>query len=377
MATEQIPITRSVLSWARSRAGYSLEDLEGDFKKIASWEDENGVFPTYPQLEKLAEKLKVPVAVFFFPEPPEVSPVEETFRTLGPDQIAMIPPRVRLLLRKARAFQIGLAELTGDKNPADRVITRDLSFEPGGSVAEMAKATRDYLGITIDEQMSWNDPDIALKNWREALLRVGVYVFKDKFLQENYSGFCLYDDEFPIIYVNNTTAKTRQSFTLFHELAHLIFHTSGIDTLRDEYIDALPNNEKRIEVICNRFAARFLVPMESFDNALAGKDPTEDTAAEIAQLFSVSREFIFRMFLDAGHISNREYDLAVERWNTQVKRGGGGDWYRNTITYLGHDYINLAFSQFHQNRINESQLADYLDVKPKLLTKLEQYVTGG
>ncbi|NOX81617.1 MAG: ImmA/IrrE family metallo-endopeptidase [Alphaproteobacteria bacterium] len=377
MAFEQIPVTRSVLTWARTRAGYSFKDLEGDFKKIASWESPEGTFPTYPQLERLADKLKVPVAVFFFPEPPDIPPIEETFRTLGPDQIDMIPPRVRLLLRKARAFQMSLAELTNGHNPAGRIITRDLAFDAKGSVSAMAKKAREYIGISLEEQMSWGDPDIALKHWRRALLDVGVYVFKDKFRQEDYSGFSLYDDEFPIIYVNNTTAKTRQAFTLFHELAHLIFHTSGIDTLTDDYINTLPKDNKQIEIACNRFAARFLVPEDAFQNAFSGSAPSAETAEELADLFNVSREFIFRKFLDQGLISQTVYKAAAKRWADQKKTGTGGDWYRNTIAYLGQEYIDLAFSQYHQNRIDESQLADYLDVKPKLLLTLEEYVSGG
>jgi len=51
--------------------------------------------------------------------------------------------------------------------------------------------------------------------------------------------------------------------------AHLHFHTSGIDTLEDRYIPALPDRSKRIEILCNRVAARFLVPEAAFAEALA------------------------------------------------------------------------------------------------------------
>ena len=66
---------------------------------------------------------------------------------------------------------------------------------------------------------------------------------------EEFSGFRLYDDIFPVIYVNNTSAKTRQMFTIFHELAHLLFHTSGIDTIHDEFIPHLPDEAQRIEIL--------------------------------------------------------------------------------------------------------------------------------
>ena len=46
---------------------------------------------------------------------------------------------------------------------------------------------------------------------------------------------------FSDIYVNNSAAKTRQIFTLFRELGHLLFHTSGIDPLDDQYVERFPS----------------------------------------------------------------------------------------------------------------------------------------
>lgn len=371
---DAMPVTPEVVTWARERAGFSVESAAADFRKIAEWEAGEAL-PSYPQLEKMAEKFKVPVAVFFFPAPPDLPPIEETFRTLGPEQIAEIPPRIRLLLRKARTFQMGLEELQNGRNPVERLITRDLAFRPTDRIEEIAAEVRAYLGVTMEQQFAWGNAETALEEWRKVLLGVGVYVFKDQFREPDYSGFCLYDDEFPIIYVNNTTAKTRQIFTMFHELAHLLFHTSGVDTTGDGFVNELAGDDRRIEVICNRMAACLLVPKETFDATFEGQEPTEATAAELAQLFSVSREFIFRKFLDRDLITPAEYDQAARRWAEQGQRGSGGDHYNTKIAYLGTEYINLAFQRFYQNRIDYNQLADILDTKPKNLTRLEEYVS--
>ncbi|MRG71213.1 ImmA/IrrE family metallo-endopeptidase [Alphaproteobacteria bacterium HT1-32] len=371
---EAMPITPAVVTWARERAGYSMDAAISDFRKIVEWEAGES-FPSYPQLERMAEKFKVPVAVFFFPAPPDLPPIEETFRTLGPDQIAEISPRIRLLLRKARTFQMSVEELSGGRNPAKRLIIHDLAFRPTDRIEEIAAEVRAYLGVTMEQQFAWGNVETALEEWRKVLLGVGVYVFKDSFREPGYSGFCLYDDEFPIIYVNNTTAKTRQIFTLFHELAHLLFHTSGIDRTGDGFVDELVGDNQRIEVICNRMAACLLVPEDAFDATFAGQAPTEATATELAQLFSVSREFIFRKFLDRDLITPGEYDQAARRWAEQGHHGTGGDHYNTKIAYLGTEYINLAFRRFYQNRIDYNQLADILDTKPKNLTRLEEYVS--
>ncbi len=345
---ETMSITPELLTWARKRADYSLKAAAEDFRRIAEWESGDGG-PSYPQLERLAKKFHVPVAVFFFPEPPELPPIGESFRTLGPERFELIPPRIRLLLRKARTFQMGLEELNVGRNPASRLITRDLFFEPTDDVDLIAIRVREYLGIQMDLQLSWVDADKALENWRKALIDVGVYVFKDQFRDGAYSGFCLYHDEFPIIYVNNTTTKTRQIFTLFHELAHLLFHTSGVDAREDGYIDELPPDDRSIEIICNRMAARLLVPDDEFERAFAGREPTETTAEELARMFSVSREFIFRKFLDRDLVARDEYEAAARKWAAEAMPGTGGDHYNNKIVNLGPEYIKLAFRRFYQN----------------------------
>lgn len=370
MAREEIPITPVVLTWARKRAGYSLEEATRDFKDIESWEAGTSS-PTYPQLERLADKLKLPIAVFFFPEPPSVPPIDETFRTLPEQQLAEIPRRIRFLLRKAKALQLNLSELNPSGNPAQRLITRELTFASNVQIATMASQVREYIGIALDEQQGWEGVEAALENWRRALGRVGVFVFKDAFKVDEYSGFCLYDDEFPIIYVNNSTAKTRQIFTLFHELAHLLFHTSGVDTLGDEYISLLADDARRIEVICNRFASAFLVPETSFEAALAGRAASEQLAEELAARFHVSREFIYRKFLDRGQISEDAYARAAKRWAAQSRRSSGGDFYNTQIAYLGPEYIRTALQQYNQNRINDTQVAEYLNIAPKNLATFE------
>lgn len=375
---EQIPINPALLVWARQRAGLSLDAAAQKFKRIADWEA--GVSaPTYPQLEALSDTLKVPIAVFFFPEPPGVPPIQETFRTLPAAELDRLPSRVRMLMRKAKAMQINLTELTQGRNPAERLITRDLQFAPNVDIAEMATAVRQYIGVSVQKQQEWHNDDAALKEWRTALLNVGVFVFKDAFRADDFSGFCLYDEEFPIIYVNNSSTKTRQIFTYFHELAHLIFHTSGIDKIRDRYIDRLVGDARQIEVICNSFAAQLLLPEDAFQRAMAGRPATEATAEALATQFHVSREVIFRRLLEQGRVTEGQYERAVERWNAQrqVERAPGGNPYWTKLAYLGREYVALALSQYHQNRINEEQLADFLDTKPRHLGALEEYFSRG
>lgn len=379
MAVERMPITPEVVTWARKRLGYSLDALavkRKDFNKVAQWETGESR-PTYRQLEKLAKDLWLPVAVFFFPEPPETPKIEETFRTLGSEQFDEIPPSIRKLLYKARAFQAGLSELSDQRNPAQNHIIRDLKLDVDEELSSATRRVREYIGITLEHQFNWNDDDEALKTWRSALFNVGVTVFKDAFKTDDYSGFSLYDDEFPIIYVNNSNAKARQIFTLFHELAHLLFHTSGVDN-DSAFRYLLPKEYAQIEMRCNAFAGAFLVPDDAFHRVLRPEADPVSEAQRLSRKFCVSGEVILRKIRDRQLISQREYRETIAAWRDKArpKTTGGGNYYRTQIAYLGEEYIELAFKRLEENRIDEEELADYLAVAPKSLDMLEDIVFG-
>lgn len=377
-ARDILPVTPAVIAWARERAGFSMEEAAKYFRKIDAWES-GAAAPSYPQLEQMAEKFKCPVAVFFFPAPPEIPVVEKSFRTIDPKDLAELPRIVRILLRRAQAMQLNLSELNDGRNPAERFITRDLQFGVDTPVRAIASALREYLGVSIEEQMKWQGTDAAMEQWREAFARVGVYVFKDAFHAEKYFGFCLYDGQFPIIYVNNSSTKSRQIFTLFHELGHLLFHTSGIDIGGGGAGSPPSKDAKKIEIICNSLAGEFLVPDDALSKALGKMVPDREAAATLADRFNVSREVIYRRFLDRGMISKDEYSNAADFWLKQIKKppGGSGNYYNTLFSYLGDDYINLAFRRYYQNRFDDVQLSEYLNIKPRNLPAFElKYASG-
>lgn len=375
----ELPINPNVIRWARETAGLTIDDVVGKFNRkrvttetVLAWE--NGEYsPTYPQLERLAYEIyKRPLAIFFFPEPPEEVSPQQSFRTLPDYEIELMPPRIRLLLRKARALQTNLRELYEGVNPAEHQITRDLVFEPDTPAELIAVQVREYLEVPLEEQFECRDAEQAFKLWRERFEDCGVFVFKDAFREELFSGFCLYDDRFPLIYVNNSKSFTRQSFTLFHELAHLLFRTGGVDMPLDRYIDHLEGANRRIEILCNRFAGEFLVPSADFENRAIGLDVNEYSIQQLANAYHVSREVILRKFYDRGRVDQQYYEERVAEWAANAtSRTPGGSYYANMGVYLSDNYLDKAFTRYHQEQIGIEQLADYLGVKVKNIPGME------
>lgn len=375
--SQPIPINPEILRWARETAGLSVEEVASKLQKkteiVAAWERGEGS-PTYVQLETLAYKVyKRPLALFFFPEPPEEKTPEQAFRTLPEQEIERMSPRLRYLIRQAQSMQINLSELNDGVNRAERQIIRDLKFKPDVSISTMVSTVRKYLNVKLDDQLNWANAEDAFKKWRNAFEECGVFVFKEAFDNDAVSGFCLYDYQFPLIYVNNSKPHTRQIFTLFHELAHLLLGIGGIDTPLEEYIDLLDGDDRRIEILCNRFAGVFLVPDDDFNRRIKGVSIDDNIIRKLANLYCVSREVILRKFYDKNLVSGQFYEQKVEQWKKENKgrEGTGGDYYRTKGVYLGERYLELVFSRYYQKRISTEQLADYLGVKPKSVPGME------
>ena len=378
-----IGVNPDVLRWARESSGFSLQDvakfLRKEESKICQWES-GEASPTYVQLEKLAYDLyKRPVAVFFFPEPPKEPDPKESFRTLPDFEVANLIPDTKHAIREARAMQIALRELNRGIGANENLLLRDVRVGPRDDIVTITRRVRAYLQVPLEQQTGWPGEEKALQEWRDTVQECGIFVFKRSFKQRDVSGFCLQDDDFPIIYLNNSAAKSRQIFSLFHELAHLLLRTSGVTKLNDQYVASLSGEAQDIEVFCNRFAGEFLVPAADFNSKLSDDETPEQTAERLSDHYKVSREVVLRRLLDNGVIDHRYYRAKVAEWHGSFEQGrrerrGGGDYYANQATYLGKKFLTLAFRQFHEGNITLEELASYTNVRAKNVPGLEKYV---
>ena len=368
-------INPDIVRWARERSGYTLNEIAKSFKKdvatISNWES-GAAAPTYVQLEKLADKYKRPVALFFFPEPPQ-EPNFADRSALRSFEIEQLDPGIRILLRQAYARQLSLMELNMGVNPADTTVFRDLHPQLGDSPTELAQQTRAYLDISVDTQAGWNSAKEALGNWRENVEEKGIFVFKAAFQNDSVDGFCLVHEQFPVIYLNNSRSSVRQIFSLFHELAHLLLGKNGITR-------GINPIGEQIEVFCNQFAAEFLVPSGDLETRFKDS-PYDDTAIEeLANYYKVSRPVILLKLVNRGVFTSEAYRQKTARWTEEYEsrlegRGGGessggGNYYNTHAVYLGYKFIELAFSRYHQGQCSIEELANHLKVKVKNLHRL-------
>lgn len=385
MARHLAGVNEELLEWARTRAGYTVEEVAQRLKKdpglVRRWERGHTV-PTYGQLEYLAYTLyKCPLAVFFLPRRPEEPEPRQEFRTLPRPEIESLPPDARLAVREAFAMQLSLEELSGGVNPSEKKLFRDVPLDVRHPVEAAATRLRAYLGVPLSTQTGWRTIEEALETWRDRVQDHGVFVFKRSFEQEGVSGFCLSHHEFPIIYLNNSEPKTRQVFTLFHELAHVLLGTSSVTKVDDRYVASLKGASRAIEVFCNRFTSEYLVPSADFELRFEPNNPVDQEVGRLAAHYKVSRLVILRRLRDSGSIEQPEYADREARYKAEYehyrKRAGRrGDYYSTQASYLGGKFLTFAFAKYHQGRCTLEDLAHFLNIKVKHLPGLEELVLG-
>lgn len=369
-------INPDILKWARERCGYTVDAIATVLKKdvsiINEWESGKRAL-TYIQLEKLADKYKRPIAIFFFPEPPDEPNIAENIALRSSDADGL-NPRIHILLRQAYARQRSLMELNLDTNPSEKKIFRDLQARPADSATALAQETRTYLDISVETQVDWDSAREAIVNWRDRIEEAGIFVFKEAFQDNSVDGFCLVHDEFPVIYLNNSRPLVRQIFTLFHELAHLLLGENDITR-------GISRGDGEVEVFCNQFATEFLVPSDDLETRLNFPVYDDDAIEKLVVRYKVSRPVILLKLVNRDILTQENYWQKIDQWTEEHERrrekkaGGtspsGGSYYNTRAVYLGYRFMELAFGKYRQGQCSVEQLAEHLNVKVKHLPQLE------
>ena len=121
-------------------------------------------------------------------------------------------------------------------------------------------------------------------------------IFLTNFEDDKVSGVILYKEEKFSILINKSKAKTRQHFTIAHELGHYFLHSDIIKAEEiiidgDNFLDGNQilyrlDNAKRneIETEANNFAASLIMPEELVKKAWK----TIESVEECAKIFQVS-----------------------------------------------------------------------------------------
>lgn len=382
MAEVLTGVNGQILRWARESynmtPGETAAAIGIDEARYLRWE-EGKEFPTYAKLKKISDVLHKPSALFFFPEPPQINNIKGDLRTLPNEVSDRLSKQVIQEFETARSYQFDLQELYGERQS---ILSMRATF-PKEQIA-LCRYFRDLLGFPVTAQKERRSDKVVFEIFRDRFYGLGIYVFKDAFKDNNVSGLCLKDNQYPVILINNSMSFARQNFTLFHELYHLIADTSGAEIIRDDYYAYLDDQQSQVEKACDSFANEFLVPLDDFEKELKKQPLNEMRIAELATLYAVSKEAIMYKLYKMKIITAADYNALKETFYGDAIRNGkkfsdkpGGNYYYTKLSYLGSQYTGDVFRQYFSGRIDSFRASEMLHSKVDHLPKLESVYFRG
>jgi len=383
-------VTPQLLKWARERSGFSASataaKMHIEESKLVDWEC-GRVKPTLAQVRKLAGLYKRPIAIFFLAEPPTTFDAMRDFRRVPGHTAVEQSPALLIEIRRAnwkREIAVELAQQI-EETP----VRLDLSVATEDDPAKVASEIRQFLQIDYATQKRWRNKDKALAAWRNALEEKGILVFHTSQYSDievkEMRGFSISAQLFPVIVLNARDSAAGRTFTLLHELVHLLLGDAGLCDLEHSRNARTP--EEKIEIFCNRIAGEVLVPQaDLFNHSLilhVGKSHrwSDEEIKEIAVDFSVSNEVILRRLLIHHYISeefyrnkHREY---LQRYleYSGIERRGFAPPFRLVMRNNGLGFLRLVLDAYYRDKISSSNLSDYLGTKLAHLNDIEQAIS--
>lgn len=371
------------IRWCANERGVSLEQLADEAgvprKALVSLlEDEIGL--TFSQLRKLADYFGRGVLFFLDPGPVDEQQVHSVqYRTLTNQKPELSPNVRKLIERVERQRELYLA-LREEIHPDDYPVFAPVDVA-GRRPAEAAAVVRRWLGL---------DQANTFDGFRSAVEAKGILVFRSNGYAGRWQiakdspvlGFSLYSDSCPVIVVKKTRAEAQQSFTLMHELGHLLLHrASSIDD------DADMHSQQGLEREANSFAGHLLVPdawlaQVRDDDRPAAVEQYELWLAPFRQRWGVSAEVILRRLLDSGRLPQERYTAYrtfVRGRQYEDEEVGGSRMYRHREPkhIFGDMFVRTVLTALGSRKITATKACSYLDgLKLADLHSLERYVAG-
>jgi Zn-dependent peptidase ImmA (M78 family)/transcriptional regulator with XRE-family HTH domain len=336
--------------------------------------------PSFQQLSKIAQHFGRGVLFFLEPGPVDAGTVHTPqFRTLTsqkPELSARLKALIERVERQRDVFLSLREDLDTDSLPLFR--PPDLQGCEPKPAAHLARA---WLKLGQGPQ--------TFESYRQAVEARGILVFRASGYAGKWQiakespilGFALYDDNCPVIVVKKQHTDTQLSFTLMHELGHLLLHkASSIDDDTDMHAQHSAERE------ANAFAGHLLVPSTALTTVDDSTRPHEVFELDVwlkalRKQLAVSTEVILRRLMDEGRLNVGVY-AAYRQWRAAQpapeEDGGSRKWRPREPKHLfGDRYVRTVLDALDSRHITLAKASDCLDsLKIKDIRELERFYAG-
>lgn len=344
--------------------------------------------PTIAKLRKLADVYKRPLTVFYFDEPPADELPPKDFRRFDPSAAEPLSAGLRLVIREARTRRETALDLVAelDEQPPEFGLKIQLDDDP----EEAATRLRSFLAGGLRIQGS--DAAAHFRQWRMAAENVGVLVFQGEGVDiAEMRGFSISAHPLPAVVLNIKDAYSGRSFSLMHELAHVMLNRGGLCILEE---GGARSEVQKVEQFCNHVAGAVLLPRNQLlqEPEIPGHrmhEISDDVLSALARRYGASEEAVLRRLVILDRVPQTFYQRKRAEYQRRYlelreKRANGGFAPPSTmaVTTAGKLFTRLVLQAYDDTLITSSDVSEYLGVRMKHLERIrkaarEEAATGG
>jgi Zn-dependent peptidase ImmA (M78 family)/transcriptional regulator with XRE-family HTH domain len=343
-------------------------------EKIESWEAGNAS-PSVRQARLLADLYERGFLEFFLPRPPEIAesklvPDFRLRRDASDPRSDRELQAIQSWAEEKRLNALDLFEAIRDQVPE---LPADLFATIGVNPEAVANLARVRAEFPIEKQLALTPQARALmpKLVRAALERLGILVLKEGALTKyGVRGLTIFAPSLPVI-VFGAEAPVAQSFTMAHELGHIILQQSAISGPPSARDDATP--AEAAERWCDQFAGAFLVPGDAMAKQWAKPNSPlaaigDDTLGQLANTFAVSRHAMLIRLVHLGYVEPRYYwDVKRPEFLHRERdfKGGGIPKYYGVRYRSAHGdlYTGLVLEAWSEGALTNHNAAEFMGIK--------------
>jgi Zn-dependent peptidase ImmA (M78 family)/transcriptional regulator with XRE-family HTH domain len=375
-------ISPEVLVWARETAGLSVEaaakKLGISARRLSEFEGGERE-PTRNQLVAMSKRYYRPLVALYLPKKPNDTERPQDFRSLPEHpplgSEVLVSALVRDIIARQHLVKAALEEIDEDA-PLEFVASARMTDGVEAVVTSLQK----LLGMTRVDFRAQKTIDEAFTRLRSSAERAGVFVLLIGNLGTHHTdidvrvfrGFALADKVAPFLVINEKDSHSAWSFTLLHELVHIILGQTGISGY---------DGSAEIEKFCDTVAARFLLdPVELSEVELSDK-PGARTLGERLSAFSAARNLSRKMvaynMLRANLITGQVYQELSAIFDSERRlrkqddeSEGGPNYYVVRRHRLGSGLISSVNRMISAGVLSTPKAGVVLGVKPTAVFRL-------
>ncbi len=410
-------VNPEILVWARETAGLTIQDAVAkvgirDARGLAAVDrltalERGEEQPTRSTLVKMAHHYRRPLLAFYLNAPPRRDDRGPDFRTLPGARSSETDALVDALVRNIQSRQNMVRAALEAEDEAERLpfvgtlmrseaadegiesLRRVLRLKPEAArLSQRAtEAIDQLLGDDLDAARYYAEPtaEQAFRLLRSRTEESGVFVLLKGDLGSHHTaidvevfrGLAIADDVAPFVVINANDSRAARSFTLLHELTHLLLGRSGFSGV---------NAETEIEEFCNSVAAEWLLPVRTLNEIDiprgAGGDAQQQHIGQFARQRNLSRTMVAYRLLRANRIDRPTFERLRADFRRQWRQHrdrhrararewvGGPSYYVVRRHQVGQSLLGFTRRMLGSGALSTTKAARILGVKPPQVGKM-------